>query len=101
MAPDFGDVGTMRIFIASMSQYADGEAYESLFAGGSVLGTCNDAVDVQGGYGALTTSGATGTVGGGLANYQPGPVINTAVLSTGSGVAISRGILQAAGTGQA
>lgn len=109
MPVDRGDVGHLRLAFAALTAYPDGDAYNSTFAAGSILGATSDGND--GPWGSGIVSGASGTVGGGIVpsgtvqqdNPQPGvlPVINLAVLSTASGITIARGILQASGTGQA
>lgn len=71
------DAGTLRLTFTAMQPYHNGLAYTGTILAGAVAGTCNDAADIQN-----TAQSVAG---------NPLPIINTAPMTAGVGLTITRG----------
>ncbi len=73
------DASTLRLTFTAMQPYHNGLAYTGTILAGAVAGTCNDAADIQN-----TAQSIAG---------NPSPIINTAQMTAGVGLTITRGTL--------
>ena len=78
---DAADAGTIRLVFTALQPYHQGAAYSGSFPPATVIGSANDNYDIVNAIGPTPLAGL------------PIPTINTAPLSTGVGVTLTRGIL--------
>ena len=81
---DSGEAGHLRLLFSALQQSHRGAAFTGRIAAGAAAGLCSDAYDVANGNDLSQSQG------------NPRPLINTAAMTAGVALSISRGVLQAA-----